>query len=238
GTNGANGSNGSTGTNGANGSNGTNGTNGTDGTNTDRPQKDPNDPKVQQIWQYLKTADHKAVRDLINNFDLFYASLPEQKALMIKILLDGSTSGDDQTAIASVVDMARQQGESDKMMPELDRLLGGAGKGIARMFEDLKKGPRQSVLQALFGDPPRGVSFNPSYYNGLVAALDKKDIEYLCQTLGTTPGSDWLNRIPNTAKQGMMDKLKSWWPFSSGLKRLREAIAASMATTAPSQPAN
>lgn len=232
GNNGTNGTNGNNGTNGTNGTNGNNGTNGTDGTNTDgRPQKDPNDPKVQQIWQYLKTGDHKAVRDLINNFDLFYASLPEQKALMIKILLDGRTNGEDQAAIASVVDMARQQGESDKMMPELDRLLGGAGQGIARMFEDLKKGARQQVLQALFGDPPRDVTFNPTYYTNLVASLDKKDIQYLCETLGTTPGSAWLNRIPNQAKQGMIDKLKSWWPFSGGLKRLREALASSMATT-------
>lgn len=226
---------GANGANGADGANGTNGTNGADGTNTDRPQKDPNDPKVKQIWEYLKRADHKAVRDLVGNFDLFYASLPEQKALMIKILLDGRTSGDDQAAMASIVDMARQQGESDKMMAELDRLMGGTGKGLSRMFEDLKKGARQQVLSALFGDPPRGTSFSPTFYNNLVAGLDKKDIEFLCENLGTTPGSEWLNRIPNTAKQGMIAKLKSWWPFSGGLKRMREAIQASMAYTQSAQ---
>ncbi|HEY9899646.1 MAG TPA: LysM domain-containing protein [Pantanalinema sp.] len=205
---------------------GTNGANGTSGT-SGPSKKDPNDPKVKQLAEILKNADHKMVRDIVNsNFDLFYASLPEQKGQMIKILLDGRTSSEDQAAIVSIADMARQQGELDGMATALDGYFGGAGKGLNRMLEDLTRSFRDQTLSAMFGEPATGVTLAPSYYTNLVGVLSKEDVEMLGNSMGATVGARWIQRMPDAAKLAMADKLKSWWPFG-GNKDMQAAFTAS-----------
>ena len=218
--------NGANGNNGANGANNPNRANGTDPA-SNKPKKDPNDPNVQKLWDYLKHADHKAVRDLVSsNFDMFYASLPEQKALMMKILIDGRTTGEDQACMAQIADMSRQQGESDAMIKELNRLFGGDPKGVQRMLEDCKQGARDQILQALFGDPPQGVTYDPGFYNSLISVMTKKDVEHLCQTLGLSPGAPWLARIPSQLQAALANKLNSFWswlPFNKS-KSFKSAL--------------
>lgn len=222
-----NSSSGSMGATSANGSNGTTGTTGSNGT-SGPSKKDPNDPKVKQLAEILKNADHKMVRDIVNsNFDLFYASLPEQKAQMIKILLDGRTPSEDQAAIVSIADMARQQGELDGMATALDGYFGGAGKGLNRMLEDLTRSFRDQAVAAMFGEPAIGVTFAPSYYTTLVSVLSKEDVEHLGNSMGATVGARWIERIPNQAKVAMADKLKSWWPLG-GNKDMQAAFTASV----------
>lgn len=195
------------------------------------PKKDPNDPKVQQIWKALEQADHKAIRDMASNFDLLYASLPEQKALMVKKLLEGWTSGDDQIAIAKIVDLAAKQGENEAFVKELDRLHGGEHKGVLRMLEDLGRSLRDKVVCRLLDEPPTtfAVTYSHDFYAAVVAALNKTDVETLCEALGTKTDKGWLTRISADLRQALADKLKSWWPFGGNSSAI-SALTAGLTT--------
>lgn len=188
------------------------------GTNPSAPgpvKKDPNDPKVQQIWKALEQADHKAIRDMASNTEVLAASLPEQKAVMAAKLLAGWTSGDDQLAIARIVDMAAKQGENETFVGEMDRMNGGEHKGVVRLLEDLNREVRGHVVCRLLDLPPDNlhVEYSHGFHAAVVAALDKADVETLCEKLGTNPQKGWLTRISADLRQLLADKLKSWWPF-------------------------
>ena len=194
------------------------------------PKKDPNSPEVQQIWNELKQADHKAIRDMAANTDIMSASLPQQKALMVEKLLERWTSSRDEQALTTIVDAARQQGESEDFLKEFDRLTGGQQKGLPKMLDDLNRSYRDQVVKSLFGDPPQGVTFSSNYYSQVAAALDQKDVENLCTNLGTQPGASWLTRLSGEVKQELIQKLKSWWPFGSNSSDIA-ALTASLTSS-------